>query len=194
PYQLIADTEKARPEQRASCAGFLGVHDRGGMVMDYAVDYKKVKETVSIEMVIDHFDLRNKCGLKQKGESKELRGRCPIHEGTKPKNETFSVNLTRNAFYCFRCKAKGNQVDLVAALQGITFHEAALYLAGHFKVGESRQVAKPKAESEQRGQATVEGTIRQLERQRDRHLCKARELENTIDVLKKLVAAIDKGG
>ena len=54
----------------------------------------------------------------------------------------------KNAFNCFSsdCKAKGNVLDFVAAMEHCTVKDAALKLADWFKVGESEPSSK---ESEQ---------------------------------------------
>ena len=54
---------------------------------------------------------------------KELRGRCPIHRGEG--GDTFHANTEKNAFHCFSCGAKGNALDLVAALEHSSVRDAA---------------------------------------------------------------------
>lgn len=99
------------------------------------VDFKAVKALVTIEMVLDHYNLT---GLKKTGQ--ELRGKCPIHRGTN--NKHFTANLTKNAFKCFfaQCGARGNVLDLVAALEQCSIRDAALKLRDWFKVGESESL------------------------------------------------------
>jgi hypothetical protein len=103
------------------------------------VDFKRVKEAVSMQMVLDHYGIR---GFIKRGD--ELRGACPIHKGSR-QGKTFTVNLQKNAFKCFseKCKAKGNILDFVAAKEGGTVRDAAVKLAEWFKVGES-QLQSPK--------------------------------------------------
>lgn len=95
------------------------------------VDFKEVKEQVTMQMVLDHY---YHITLHPVGE--ELRGACPIHKGA---GKQFSVNLKKNAFQCFYsgCKAKGNVLDFVALMEHCTVRDAALKLAEWFKkVGE----------------------------------------------------------
>ena len=54
-------------------------------------------------------------GVKLKKSGKEFRGRCPIHQGDG--TDTFHVRTEKNAFHCFSCQAKGNVLDLVAAME-----------------------------------------------------------------------------
>jgi DNA primase len=58
----------------------------------------------------------------------QLRGKCPLHESNSARSRSFSVNLTQNAFQCFRCGAAGNQLDLWAAYSKQDIHPATLEL------------------------------------------------------------------
>ena len=62
------------------------------------VDMKALREQVSMEDVLAHYELLDT--LKRKGKS--LVGRCPIHKGTSPSQ--FSVSLEKNLFNCFEGK------------------------------------------------------------------------------------------
>src|ERR1700722_5550137 len=64
------------------------------------VDFKAIKQAVSIEQILQHY------GVKLKRSGKELRGRCPIHKGEG--TDSFHANAEKNAFQCFSCQAKGN--------------------------------------------------------------------------------------
>lgn len=101
------------------------------------VDYKTVKERVSIRDALDHFGITAR--LTEKGDS--LIGACPIHKG---ENQTsFRVSLSKNAYHCFSCGAGGNVLDLVAALEGIEVRQAALLLADIFGVESGRGAERP---------------------------------------------------
>jgi DNA primase len=110
------------------------------------VDFKSVKEAVSMEMVLDHYGIN---GLRKNGG--ELRGRCPIHKGEGERS--FHVNPSKGAFNCFSCKARGNVIDLVAAMERCSVRDAALKLEGWFAVGESKpREAATVAGDEEHGQ------------------------------------------
>jgi DNA primase len=94
------------------------------------VDFRAVKEAVSIRMALDHYGVN---WLRKNGE--ELRGRCPIHKGEG--TDTFHANLGKNIFNCFSCKARGNVLDFVAAREQCTVRDAALKLAEWFSIGGS---------------------------------------------------------
>lgn len=94
------------------------------------VDFRMVKAQVSMQMLVDHYDL----GDLRKSKD-ELRGQCPIHRGEGER--TFHINLSKNVFQCFSCKAKGNVLDFVAEMEHCNIREAALKLQSWFAVGES---------------------------------------------------------
>ncbi len=104
------------------------------------VDFKTVKAAVSMEMVLQRYGLLDK--LTVKGD--RLVGLCPIHHKGADQGESnsqqFSVSLSKNAFKCFAgsCGKKGNQIDLVAALEGVPFREAAVKLVEWFSVKSQR--------------------------------------------------------
>jgi DNA primase len=103
------------------------------------VDFKAVKAVVKMETLLDHYriDWLHKSG-------NEFRGRCPIHQGEG--QNTFHVSLAKNAFQCFSCKARGNVLDFVAAMEKCSVREAALKLKDWFSVGASSPTsAKPVA-------------------------------------------------
>lgn len=99
------------------------------------VDFKVVKQTVSMQMVLDHYGINGLAKYRD-----ELRGKCPIHHGSAKSNKTFCVNLHKNAFQCFAkdCKARGNVLDFVSRMERCDIHEAALKLQTWFKVGETQ--------------------------------------------------------
>ncbi|MBF0330218.1 MAG: toprim domain-containing protein [Nitrospirae bacterium] len=91
------------------------------------VDFKAVKDLITIEMVLDHYGLMSE--LKQSG--KNLVGCCPIHQGVNPRQ--FSVNLDKNIFNCFgNCNGGGNVIDFVSKMENTDTRQAALRLKNWF--------------------------------------------------------------
>ena len=58
----------------------------------------------------------------------QVRGPCPVHHSISPTSPSFSANLTRHIYTCFRCGSKGNQLDLYPAVTGLSLFEAAIAL------------------------------------------------------------------
>lgn len=105
------------------------------------VDYKAVKAAVSIEQVLSRYGLLERC--TRKGD--RLAGPCPVHKGSNTK--AFSADVRKGAWKCFsgKCtdagKKGGNVIDLVAAIEGVEFREAAAKLQEWFSVTPSVQPA-----------------------------------------------------
>src|SRR6266478_1882339 len=93
------------------------------------VDFKAVKESVTIQMALDHYGLR----LSKNGD--ELRGKCPLHDGS-VRSKDFTVNVRKNVFKCFssKCGARGNVLDFVAGMEGCSVRDAALRLSEWFRI------------------------------------------------------------
>jgi DNA primase len=74
------------------------------------VDYKTIKEQVSMQMVLDKY------GIKLKESGKNHVCCCPIHNGTNFRQ--FSVNLEKSIWQCFGdCKTGGNVLDFTAMME-----------------------------------------------------------------------------
>lgn len=91
------------------------------------IDFKLVKEAVSMEMLCLHYGLSD---FQRNGT--ELRGRCPFHNSKS--GRTLAVNLDKNTFYCFGCKTRGNVLDFVAKMEPCNVRDAALKLDEWFNV------------------------------------------------------------
>jgi DNA primase len=96
------------------------------------VDFKGIKEKVSMETVLLHYDVR----LRPVGAG-EFRGKCPLprHSSTNS-NDSFSVSFTRNAWSCQSAsciaaragRVGGNVFHFVAEMERCSIREAALHL------------------------------------------------------------------
>src|ERR1700730_206791 len=101
-------------------------------MQDNWVDFKAIKAAVTMEMILGRYGV-NWLGKKDD----ELRGRCPIHQGEG--QSTFHASLSKNIFNCFSCKARGNVLDFVAAMEKSSVRDAALKLSEWFTI--PREVA-----------------------------------------------------
>lgn len=112
------------------------------------VDFKAIKQAVTIGRVLDHY------GIKLKKSGKELRGRCPIHQGDG--QDSFHVSPEKNAFHCFSCQAKGNVLDFVAAMEKCSVRDAGLKLQAWFSVAAVGQTSAPETKPVAGGQLATE--------------------------------------
>src|SRR5947207_2004339 len=117
------------------------------------VDFQMVKEAVTMPMALDHYQVN---WLRK--EKQELVGRCPIHQGEG--DRAFHVSLSKNAFNCFSCKARGNVLDFTAAMEKCSVRDAALKLMEWFRVPmpdqDSKQARVAEKKSESDGPASTE--------------------------------------
>lgn len=102
------------------------------------VDFRAVKAAVTMQMLLARYGL---AGLRQSGQ--ELRGQCPLHQGDGERS--FHVNLSKNAFNCFSCHARGNVLDFVAAFEDCSIRDAAVKLAEWYGVAAAAEPAPLKA-------------------------------------------------
>src|ERR1051325_1189209 len=98
-------------------------------MVDEWVDFRAVKTTVNLVEVLRGYGVD---WLRSRRPG-QLQGRCPIHRGSR--EDTFHVSVSKNAFQCFACQARGNVLDFVAVMERCTVREAALLLVRRFSVG-----------------------------------------------------------
>lgn len=89
------------------------------------VDFGAIKEAVSLEEVLEHYEVKR---LRRRRD--QLEGCCPLHHGER--EDAFHASLSKNVFHCFACDAKGTVLDLVAAMERCSIREAALKLQAWF--------------------------------------------------------------
>lgn len=105
------------------------------------VDFKAVKEAVSMEMVLSRYGI----GLRKAG-NQILRGRCPLPQHTSKESAlSFTVTLNKGTGGVWACQSDscakargakgGNVLDFVAAMEQCTVREAAERLQNWFLVG-----------------------------------------------------------
>jgi DNA primase len=84
------------------------------------VDFKAVKAAITMEQVLEHYQLLHQ--FKRSGD--RLSGPCPIHKGS---NATqFSVSIEKNVWKCFsECKHGGNVLDFIAKMENVSILAAA---------------------------------------------------------------------
>jgi DNA primase len=104
------------------------------------VPFAEVKRAVSLEAILERYELLE--SLTRKGAN--LAGACPFCQGASGRQ--FQVNLVKNAWYCFGCKAGGNILDFVAKREGVSVRTAALKIDSWFELGLVEE-KKPRGET-----------------------------------------------
>ncbi len=102
------------------------------------VNFKTIKEQVSIEQIMEHYGLLK--DAKRKGH--ELRLHCPFHEDHEP---SCTANTQKNGFHCFGCGVKGNIFAFVRLKEEIDSgdtnkddRQAAVLIAEWFEIASSK--------------------------------------------------------
>ena len=106
------------------------------------VDFKEVKATVSMEMVLSHYGIEIR-----KVNRSSWRGKCPLPTHAGDSGSSFNMNSDKNAWACHvaSCvKARdgrkgGNVLDFVAVMESCSVRDAALKLQNWFSVEASNE-------------------------------------------------------
>jgi transposase len=124
---LTRTAEPAPAEVTAACADSVADTTGGGT----AVDFGHVKRQLPLARVLEQLGLSGRL----QGKGPQRRCACPIHRGD-GRGRTFSVNLDAGVFHCFdkTCAAKGDVIDLWAALHHLDLRAAALDLVRTFDI------------------------------------------------------------
>jgi len=107
------------------------------------VDFRAVKQAVTMIQILDHYKLTER--FQGKGDS--LSGACPVHKGENPTQ--FRVSVSKNCWNCFGdCKRGGNILDFVSLMVDVSIREAAIRIADWFNLKFEKPVKKdsPKPE------------------------------------------------
>jgi hypothetical protein len=101
------------------------------------VDYAFLRQQVGMERVLVHLGLL----ARLVGGGQQRRGPCPLHGDPATAGRSFSVNLSKDIFQCFdaACGARGNALDLWAAVHHLPLYEAAVHLAETFGLARNRE-------------------------------------------------------
>jgi DNA primase len=112
----------------AACEPTVAADDTIGD--DSAIDFAHLKTQLPLARVFEHLGLSARLA---RGRGPQRRCACPIHRAD-GRGRTFSVNLDANVFQCFetRCGAKGDVIDLWAALHHQSLRAAAVDLVRTF--------------------------------------------------------------
>ena len=98
-------------------------------VTNELVDFTTIKQSVSMEQVLDHYGLTPRLRRSTDG----FRGVCPIHGGHNPTQ--FCVSITRDCWVCFGdCNEGGSVLDFVRRMEKVSLREAAQLIQQWFGI------------------------------------------------------------
>ena len=93
------------------------------------IDLKQVRREAGIQQVLRLLNF-----VPTSREGPRLRGPCPIHSDSSPRSRVFSVHLGCHRYRCFHCHSAGTQLDLWAAVHGLSIYAAAKDLCEHLGI------------------------------------------------------------
>jgi hypothetical protein len=136
--QAAGHTESAKPAEKvvtAACEEIVpqpapavaSPTEQPSISDDAFLDFTHIKRQLPMTRVLEHLGLMDRL----RGSGAQRRRACPIHQGD-GRGRTFSVNLDENVFSCHKCKAKGDVIDLWAAIHRQALRPAALDLVRTF--------------------------------------------------------------
>jgi putative transposase len=93
------------------------------------IDFPAVRAAISMAAVLQLLGF-----IANSTKGAQLRGPCPLHGSTSGTSTSFSANLNRNAFHCFKCRKQGNALDLWAQVYNQTIYDAAINLCERLNI------------------------------------------------------------
>jgi DNA primase len=103
----------------------------------------QLKTTIDIVKVVGEY-----VRLKRLGSTGRYVGLCPFHQEKTP---SFNVHQTHQFYKCFGCDAKGDIINFVMEIDGLTFPEALKLLAERNGIPIPKRTEFATAESKRRG-------------------------------------------
>lgn len=80
------------------------------------LDLVAIRNATPFQTVLEHYELS-----PEKPGTRQAKIHCPFHDDHTP---SCSINLERGIYKCFGCPAKGNVLDFIAEMEGITENHA----------------------------------------------------------------------
>src|SRR5580692_4277376 len=111
------------------------------------INFKELRSKLRFADVLRHYQIE----AKIKGDRATAFCPLPGHPSRtdgKPRTASLSINLTRNIFQCFGCKASGNALQFCCLMEGFDQTDSAEFRKAALKVSEVFGVstARPKDE------------------------------------------------
>lgn len=99
------------------------------------VDFEEVRRQVTVEKALALIGWQ---ATWRKGVL--ARGWCPLHSAVPHPSRIFCI--TRDGYYCHRCHAHGDVIDLWSRLMGLPAPKAAEHLCGKLRLAVPRRPAR----------------------------------------------------
>ena len=94
-----------------------------------AIDFAAVHAAITMAAVLALLGLRINAN-----HAAQHRGPCPLHGSSSGTSRSFSANLDKHIFHCFKCGRSGNALELWAHANQQTIYDAAIDLCERLKI------------------------------------------------------------
>jgi putative transposase len=94
-----------------------------------AIDFAAVHAAITMAAVLALLGLRINAN-----HAAQHRGPCPLHGSSSGTSRSFSANLDKQIFHCFKCGRSGNALELWAHANQQTIYDAAIDLCERLKI------------------------------------------------------------
>lgn len=98
------------------------------------IDFRAVRAVAQMQEVLELLQF-----TASESSDDQLRGPCPVHGSQGDHSRSFSVNLAKQTYQCFKCGSKGNQLDIWANANSLSLHAAAIDLCERLGLGVPRR-------------------------------------------------------
>ena len=87
------------------------------------IDFDRLRREITMAEVLNLLGFQP---TQRRGD--QWRGPCPVHGSSSARSRTFSVNVALGRYQCRKCRSRGNQLELWAAVLKQQLHPATIDL------------------------------------------------------------------
>jgi DNA primase len=87
------------------------------------IDFDRLRREITMVEVLNLLGFQP---TQRRGD--QWHGPCPVHGSTSAGSRSFSVNVTLGRYHCHKCRSRGNQLELWAAVLKQQRHPAMIDL------------------------------------------------------------------
>ena len=87
------------------------------------IDFERLRREITMAEVLNLLGFQP---TQRRGD--QWHGPCPVHGSTSARSRTFSVNVALGRYRCHKCRSRGNQLELWAAVLKQQLHPAMIDL------------------------------------------------------------------
>ena len=87
------------------------------------IDFDRLRREITMSEVLNLLGFQP---TQRRGD--QWHGPCPVHGSTSARSRSFSVNIALGRYHCYKCRSRGHQLELWAAVLKQQLHPATIRL------------------------------------------------------------------